>query len=81
MRDPSISSIEVFRQWQYIYSYGDVKISLIQFARRMYFPSNWEIYQVAGKPQLLEDVERFHTRADAEKRIKELFGIDDNNES
>jgi len=63
----------IFEKWQHIYSEGDVGISLVQFTPRMYGKLCWEIYQLKGKNQLLEDVERFATKEEAELRIKMLF--------
>ena len=64
----------IFEKWQYIYSENDNKISLVQFTSRMYGEYCWEIYQIKGKTQLFEDVERFKSKEEADKRIKQLFG-------
>jgi len=65
----------IFHKWQYIYKDDDMSISLVKF-ERFYDEAPWEIYQLTGK-SLFDDVERFKTKKDAEKRIKELFGIKD----
>ena len=69
----SVGVKPVFEKWQYIYSENDKKISLIQFTSRMYGEYCWEICQVDRKTQLFEDVERFKSKEEAEKRINELL--------
>ena len=61
-------------KYQVIYSTDKGRISLVHFLKR--YPSFvdepfWEIYCLEGN--LLEDVERFKTKLQAEKRIKELL--------
>lgn len=56
---------------QCLYTYNNLEISLI-------YPSDftsftYEIYCTGG--ELFEDIERYDTEAEAEERIKELFGI------
>ena len=60
-------------KYQYLFSKGENTISLVQFTSRMYGEHCWEIYQVKGKQELFEDVERFTSKEEAETRIKELF--------
>ena len=62
----------IFSKYQYIYKNNGNSISLIKF-ERFYEEAPWEIYQIGGKPELFEDVERFKTKSDALIRIKELF--------
>jgi hypothetical protein len=60
-----------FGKYQYFYSFGKNKISLVEF--KNYFGDGkdfWEIYCLVG--ELFEDVERFDTKEEAETRIKEL---------
>lgn len=64
---------QMFEKYQYIYSQDDNEISLIQFTPRIYDKFCWEIWQIKGKTELFEDVERFVSKEDAEKRIKELL--------
>ena len=61
----------LFGKYQYIYSSGKGKISLVEF--KNYYGDGkdlWEIYCLVG--ELFEDVERFDTKEEAETRIKEL---------
>ena len=63
---------QILGKWQYIYSSEKGEISLVKFMN--YFREGdkfWEIYCLEGK--LFEDCERFDTKKDAEKRIKELL--------
>jgi hypothetical protein len=58
--------------WRYILSSHKGKISLISLPN--YFMDGktlWEIYCLSGN--LFEDVERFDTKEEAEKRIEELL--------
>ena len=62
----------VIGKFQYIYSSAKGKISLIELPD--YFRDVidlWEIYSLEG--DLFEDVDRFTSKEDAEKRIKELL--------
>jgi hypothetical protein len=59
-------------KYQYIYTKHGISISLVKF-ERFYDDTPWEIYQIRGKPELFEDVERFKTKSDALVRIKELL--------
>ena len=70
-----VNNDPIFEKYQYIYSHDDSKISLVQFTPRMYGGCCWEIYQIEGKQQLFEDVERYGSKELAEERIKELFGV------
>ena len=69
----SVGVPPIFEKYQYIYSQGDNKISLIQFTESMYGSNCWEIYQTEGKNELFEDVERYASKEQAEQRIKELL--------
>jgi hypothetical protein len=64
---------QIFEKYQYFYTSKKGKISLIQFSNNLllYSPYNWEIYCLEGN--LFEDVERFKTQKDAEKRIRGLL--------
>lgn len=55
-----------FGRWQTIYSIGDKKISLVYLTHNLYGDVPWEIY---GFEKVFEDVERYHTRAEAENHI------------
>jgi len=70
---PNIGIKPIFEKYQYLYTSGKNTISLVQFTKRMYGTRCWEIYQVKGKEQLFEDVERYTSKTKAEKRIKELI--------
>ena len=64
---------ESIGKWQYIYSSDDGKIKISLVELKDYFMDGkdlWEIYCL-GK-QVFEDVERFNSKEEAEKRIKEL---------
>jgi len=63
----------MFKKWQYLLSKDGITISMVEFTPRMYGEFSWEIYQIEGKPQLFEDVERFMSKEKAEERIKELL--------
>ena len=71
-RNPQFDVKPIFKKWQYIYSKDGNKISLVQFTQRMYGKHCWEIYQLNGS-KLLEDVERFTSKNEAEIRIEELM--------
>jgi len=63
---------QIVGRWQYIYSSKKGVISLVKLLD--YFREGkhlWEIYCVKGN--LLDDVERFDTKKEAEVRIKELL--------
>jgi len=70
---PNLGIEPIFEKYQYLYTEGKNTISLVQFTKRMYGKNCWEIYQVKGKDQLFEDVERYPSKEKAENRIKELF--------
>lgn len=60
-----------FGKYKYIYSSNRGKICLIKLAEYLYGKRNcWEIYCFEG--DLSDDVERFSTKKEAEKRI---FGL------
>lgn len=64
----------MFGKWQYIYSSDKGEISLVQLLNYS-FDNNedvWEIYELSAN-KLFEDVKRFRTKKQAEKRIKELL--------
>ena len=64
----------IIDRWQYIYSTEKGKISLIKLLN--YFKEGedlWEIYALKGN--LFDDVERFNSKKEAEKRIKLLLGV------
>jgi len=63
----------IFGKYQYFYSEKGNTFSLVEFDKRLYGGLCWEIYQIKGKDQLLEDVERFKSILEAEIRIEELF--------
>lgn len=59
-------------KYQYIYKNKKGKISLIEFSNLLQDGKTmWEIYCIEGG--LFEDVERFKTKKEAEKRIRELL--------
>lgn len=62
---------QCFGKYQYIYSSQKTKISLIQVVSSFGLELIWEIYCIEG--DLFDDVERFKTKKEAEKRIKELL--------
>lgn len=63
---------QIIDKFQYIYFSNKGKISLIKLLN--YYGDGkdlWEIYSLEGN--LLEDVERFLTKTEAEEKIKELL--------
>lgn len=65
---------QYFGKFQYIYTSEKGQISLV-LLKNYDFISNkdlWEIYELSDN-KLFEDVERFRTKAQAEKRIRELL--------
>ena len=66
------STLSLFGKYQYICKSKKAKISLIELPN--YFRDGkdiWEIYCLEGS--LFDDVERFDTKAEADKRIKGLL--------
>ncbi len=66
---------QLFGKWNYIYSHQNKKVSLIKLVN--YFRDGkdwWEALQV--KPTEKE-LGRFGTKKQAEKEIKEYFGVDE----
>ena len=62
----------IISKWHYLYSSKKGEISLIELID--YFPDSkniWEIYDQGVN--LFDDVERFATKKEAEKRIKKLL--------
>ena len=63
---------QIFGKYQYIYSSKKGEISLIRLKDYLRKSHNfWEIYSLKGN--LFEDVERFGTKEEAEKRINEVL--------
>ena len=60
---------QMFQRWQYFYTKGKKQMDCVEFTSRLYDGMDFEIYG-----SLIEDVERFSTLAEAEKRIEELYG-------
>ena len=58
----------MFQKWQYIYKKGDKMMDCAVFASWMYDGWDYEIYGV------VDDVERFESLEEAEKRIEEVMG-------
>lgn len=71
-KHPTFDVPAIFEKWQYIYSQDDIQFSLVQFTPRMYDKYCWEIYQLKGK-SLLDDVERFTSKDEAEAKINTLL--------
>lgn len=62
----------LFGKWQYFYSSEKGEISLIQLKQYTIMGEDqWEILSLEG--ELFEDVERFDTKREAMRRIKELL--------
>ena len=71
--NPEIKLGQLVDKWQYIYESKKGEISLVKFIN--YFHDNkdfWEIHELSNK-NLFDDVERFSSKAKAEKRIKKLL--------
>lgn len=67
------SAFKFVGRWQYIYSSEKGKISLIYLPNYLRDGINlWEIYCLEG--DLFDDIERFKSKSEAEKRIKEMLG-------
>lgn len=59
-------------KWQYFYSSEKGAISMVRFLNYLSEGDNfWEIYSLKG--DLFEDVERFKTKKEAEKRIEKYL--------
>jgi len=58
----------MFQKWQYFYKKGGRSMDLVQFCSHMYDGRDFEIYGV------IDDVERFTSMEEAEKRIEEVLG-------
>lgn len=72
MKKGGIGHIQPLEKYQYIYSSGNKRISLIRFLNYGDEGNNfWEIYCLEGK--LFKDTERFETQTEAIKRIKSLL--------
>jgi len=63
----------IIGKYQYLCSNKRQTISLIELSGMFYGDFRWEIYQIDGTPELLDDIERYKTKKDAIKRIKELL--------
>jgi len=59
---------KLFQKWQYFYEKDGKKMDCVQFASDMYDGMDFEIYGA------IEDVERFSSLEEAEKRIEEVLG-------
>jgi len=63
-------------KYQYIYTEGKIRISLVKLnntmPKGMRFPTPPDFWEICGGG-LTDDVEKFRTKKDAVKRIKELF--------
>ncbi|MCK4686588.1 MAG: hypothetical protein KAT66_00500 [Candidatus Lokiarchaeota archaeon] len=71
-RNAGIELPRIFGKYQYIYSSKKGKISLIKLENYGGMKNNfWEIYCLGG--DLINDIERFDTKEEAEKRIKILL--------
>ena len=58
-------------KWQYIYNSEKGEISLIKLIN--YFGDGIDFWEIYSCGDLFEDVERFKSKKEAEKRIKELL--------
>jgi len=59
---------KLFQKWQYFYEKDGKKMDCVEFASNMYDGYDFEIYGV------IEDVERFQSLEEAQKRIEEVLG-------
>ena len=64
---------QYFGKWQYIYSEKEFEISLVKLKDCFNNTWFWEILCLKG--DLFEDVERFKTKKDAEKRIEGILAV------
>lgn len=67
----NLEYLEMFGKYQYTFSNEIGEISLIHIQTGLSKKKLWEIYCLRGN--LFEDVERFATKKEAEKRIRELL--------
>lgn len=64
-------TLDLFGKYQYICSSKKGRISLIHIMTGVSRKKLWEIYSLKG--DVFEDIERFATKKEAMKRIKELL--------
>jgi hypothetical protein len=72
LKDPFFPLPSIIGKYQYIYESEKGSISLIELPN--YFRDGitlWEIYSLEG--DLFEDIERFNSKEEAERRINELL--------
>ena len=65
-------NIRQLGKWQYIYSSDKGEISLVLLKNYGFSGDLWEIFELSGN-NLFNGVEKFNTKKEAEKRIKELL--------
>ena len=65
---------QLFGKWHYIFSSekGEISLVLLKDYGFKYGEDLWEIYELSNN-KLFEDVERFKTKKEAEKRIRKLL--------
>ncbi len=71
LKDKLLILGNMFGKHQYIYSSSKGRISLVHMVTGLSDTKVWEIYCLSG--DLFEDVERFKTKKNAVKRIRELM--------
>jgi hypothetical protein len=59
-------------RWQYIFANKNRMISMIKLNDYLGYGDLWEIRAIKGKP-LIDGIERFDSKKDAEKRIRSLL--------
>lgn len=66
------AGLKLVGKWHYVYSSKKGKISLVKFINYFHDGKDfWEIYCIKGN--LIDDIERFPTKKEAEERIKQLL--------
>lgn len=71
-KERGINIRQLFGKYQHIFSSEKGKISLVLLKDYLFDGRDtWEIYCLEGK--LFEDVERFDTKEEAKKRVRELL--------
>lgn len=72
-KEKGIKIRQYFGKYQYIYSHGSIKISLVELLDLNNDCWFWEIAKLTTDGVDGESIERFNIKLDAEKRIKEIL--------
>jgi len=72
-KEKGIDFDQYFGKYHYVYSEGKKEISLVKLKDCFKNSWFWEIAKLKGKGVDGDSIERFKTKKDADKRIKELM--------